>query len=243
MELYLMLSALQSPATTQDFAAMQDIPYRESIGSLMYASLGTHLDITYAVSHLSKFLEKPGMARWDASRCVFCYLKGTLDLWLTCGEREENLTGWVDADGSQEEDRCAITGYAFLIDGGAVSWSSKQQELIVLSTTEGKYVAAHAAKEALWLRSFINEVFGSTLEPTTLFSDNKSAIALSRDHQYHARTKHIDIRYHFIRWIIEDGSIRLVFCPTEDMVADTLTKPLPSTKAKHFAAALGLRQA
>src|ERR1700722_18694512 len=108
------------------------------------------------------------------------------------GENEDNLTGWVDADGSQEEDRCAFTGYAFLVDGGTISCSLIQQELIVLSTTEGEYVAAiHAAKEALWLRSFINEVFGSTFEPTTLFSDNKSAIALSRDHQYHTRTKHI----------------------------------------------------
>jgi hypothetical protein len=244
MEPYLKLSASQSPATAQDFAAMRDIPYRESIGSLMYASLGTRPDITYAVSRLSKFLEKPGMAHWDASRRVFRYLKGTLDLWMTYGEREENLTGWVDADGSQEEDRRAITGYAFLIDGGAVSWTSKQQELIVLSTTEGEYVAAtHAAKEALWLRSLISEVFGGTLEATTLFSDNQSAIALSKDHQYHARTKHIDIRYHFIRWVIENGSIRLIYCPTEDMVADTLTKPLPSTKAKHFASELGLRAA
>ena len=244
MEPYLKLSASQSPTTAQDFAAMRDIPYRESIGSLMYASLGTRPDITYAVSRLSKFLDKPGMAHWDASRRVFRYLKGTLDLWLTYGEREENLTGWVDADGSQEEDRRAITGYAFLIDGGAVSWTSKQQELIVLSTTEGEYVAAtHAAKEALWLRSLISEVFGGTLEATTLFSDNQSAIALSKDHQYHARTKHIDIRYHFIRWVIENGSIRLIYCPTEDMVADTLTKPLPSTKAKHFASELGLRAA
>jgi hypothetical protein len=101
-----------------------------------------------------------------------------------------------------------------------------------LSTTEGEYVAAtHAAKEALWLRPFIREVFGSTLTPTTLFSDNKSAIALSRNHQYHARMKHIDIRYHFIRWVIEDGSIRLVFCPTEYMIADMLgSTPMPISK-------------
>jgi hypothetical protein len=133
-------------------------------------------------------------------------------------------------------------GYAFLINGGAVSWCSKQQELIVLSTTEGEYVAAtHAAKEALWLRSLISEVFGDTLEVTTLFSDNQSAIALSKDHQYHVRTKHIDIRYHFIRWVIQNGSIRLIYCPTEDMLADTLTKALPSVKVKHFTSELGLR--
>jgi transposase InsO family protein len=236
------LSSDQSPKTPEDIAAMRNIPYRQAIGSLMYASLATRPDITFAVTRLSKFLQNPGPAHWEAARNIFRYLKGTHTHWLVFGEHEEILAGWVDADGSQEEDRHAITGYAFLMDGGAVSWNSKQQEIIVLSTTEGEYVAAtQAAKEALWLRSFTNEVFGLELAPTTLFSDNKSAIALSKDHQYHARTKHIDIRFHFIRWIIENGSIRLIYCPTEDMLADTLTKPLPSTKAKHFASELGLR--
>ena len=127
------------------------------------------------------------------------------------------------------------------MNGGAISWSAKSQEIVSLSTTESEYVAAtHAAKEALWLRSLISEVFGTTLDATTLFSDNQSAIALTKDHQYHARSKHIDIRFHFIRWIVENGSIRLVYCPTEDMVADVLTKALPSPKVKHFAAELGL---
>jgi hypothetical protein len=113
-----------------------------------------------------------------------------------------------------------------------------------LSTTESEYVAVtHAAKEALWLRSLIEQLFGTTLSPTTLYSDNQSAIALSKDHQYHARTKHIDIRFHFIRWIIEQGSIRLIYCPTDDMIADTLTKALPSAKVKHFASELGLSTA
>jgi hypothetical protein len=103
--------------------------------------------------------------------------------------------------------------------------------------------AAHAGKEALWLRTFISEVFHPLPSATVLFSDNQSAIALTKDHQYHARTKHIDIRFHFIRWIVKNGSIKLVYCPTEDMVADTFTKALPSPKAKHFAAALGLRPA
>lgn len=244
MDPNLVLSTSQSPTTPDQIAAMRNIPYREAIGSLMYASLGTRPDITFAVACLSKYLQNPGMAHWEAVKHVFRYLKGTSHHWLTYGDRNEDLTGWVDADGSQEEDRRAITGYAFLIDGGAVSWNSKQQELIVLSTTEGEYVAAtHASKEALWLRSFISEVFGDDLGPTTLFSDNQSAIALSKDHQYHTCTKHIDIQYHFIRYIIENGSMRLIYCPTEDMVADTLTKPLASVKAKHFAAELGLRTA
>jgi hypothetical protein len=171
-------------------------------------------------------------------------LIGTKDLRLTYGGVEGTLTGFADADGSMAEDRRAVSGYAFLIDGGAVSWSSKRQEIVSLSTTESEYVAAtHAAKEALWLRSLIGDLFDSITEPTTLFSDNQSAIALTKDHQYHARTKHIDVRFHFIRWVIEDGKLRLIFCPTGDMIADTLTKALPSPKVKHFASQLGLRAA
>ena len=139
------------------------------------------------------------------------------------------------------EDRHAISGYAFLLNGGAVSWTTKRQEIISVSTTESEYIAAtYAAKEALWLRSLLTQLFDIAPHATTLFSDNQSAIALTKDHQYHARTKHIDIRFHFIRWIVENGSLRLIYCPTNDMVADSLTKALPSPKVKHFAAELGL---
>jgi hypothetical protein len=127
IEPHVKLTTSQSPVTAQDFAAMRDIPYRESIGSLMYALIATRPDITYAVSRLSKFLDKPGLVHWEASRHVFRYLKGTADLWLTYGEKDGELTSWVDADGSKGEDRRAITGYSFLIDGGAISWGSKQQ--------------------------------------------------------------------------------------------------------------------
>ena len=123
----------------------------------------------------------------------------------------------------------------------AVSWSAKRQEIISLSTTESEYIAAtYAAKEALWLCSLFSQLFDTNLEPTTLFSDNQSAIALTKDHQYHACTKHINVWFHFIRWIVENGSLRLVYCPTNEMIADTFTKALPSPKVKHFAAELGL---
>ena len=172
---------------------------------------------------------------------IFRYLKGTRDLWLSYGNTVKELEGYADADGSMAEDRKAISGYAFLIHGGAVSWSAKRQEIISLSTTESEYVAAvYAAKEAMWLRSLIFQLFGINLEATTIFSDNQSAIALTKEHQYHARTKHIDIRFHFLRWVIEEGRLRLIYCPTDDMVADVFTKALPSTKVKHFATELGL---
>jgi hypothetical protein len=209
----------------------------------MYASLGTRPDITYAVGILSQFNEKPGEVHWTAVKRVFAYLAGTRDFRLCFGGEKRELTGYSDADGSMHEERRAISGYAFLIDGGAVSWSSKKQEVVALSTTEAEYVAlSHATKEALWLRSLISGIFGRFAGSTTLFGDNQSALALAKDHQYHARTKHIDIRFHFIRWVISDGHIKLIYCSTTDMVADTLTKALPSPKVKHFAHELGLRK-
>ncbi|KDR64888.1 hypothetical protein GALMADRAFT_82558 [Galerina marginata CBS 339.88] len=235
------LTSDQSPSTTQEFARMRDIPYHEAVGSLMYASLGTRPDITYAVQAVSRFASKPGIAHWDAVKRIFRYLNGSKNLWLSYGGQRKELVGFADADGNMAEDRHAISGYAFILHGGAISWTTKRQEIISLSTTESEYVAAtHAAKEGLWLRSLITQLFATKLDPTTLFSDNQSAIALAKDHQYHARTKHIDIRFHFIRWIVENGSLRLVYCPTDDMVADALTKALPSPKVKHFAAELGL---
>jgi Reverse transcriptase (RNA-dependent DNA polymerase) len=146
METNLKLSSSQSPATTAQFAQMRDVPYHEAIGSLMYASLRTRPDISFAVQTVSRF------PHWEAVKRIFRYLKGTVDLWLSYGHAKINLAGYADADGSMAEDRHAISGYTFIIHGGAVSWSAKHQEIVSLSTTESEYVAAtHAAKEALWL--------------------------------------------------------------------------------------------
>jgi len=237
------LTSAQSPTTSDNIAKMRDVPYHQAIGSLMYASLGTRPDISLAVQTLSHFTANPGIAHWEAVKRVFRYLKGTRELWLSYGQVVKEMEGYADADGSIMEDRKAISGYTFIINGGAVSWSAKKQEIVSLSTTESEYVAATYAanlKEALWLCTLIFQLFGTSLPATTLFSDNQSAIALTKEHQYHVHTKHIDIRFHFIRWIVEEGKIRIIYCPTDEMVADTLTKALPSAKVKHFATSLGL---
>jgi hypothetical protein len=211
------------------------------VGSLMYPAIGTRPDIAFAVTTLSQFNDNPGWVHWEGVKRMFKYLMGTRQWALTYSRERHGLKGFTDADGASQPHRHAISGYAFLIDGGAVSWSSKKQPLVTLSTTEAEYVAAtHAAKEGVWLRRLIGELYRPLMQPTTLFSDSQSAIALTKDGHYHARTKHIDIRYHFIRYVIESGLIQLIYCPTDEMTADTLTKALPSAKAKHFATALGL---
>ena len=244
MDPHLQLSKTQCPETTIDVMRMKCVPYREAIGALMYAAMGTRPDIVFAVSTLTQYSENLGWMHWEAVKRVFRYLLGTRHLSLVYGGGKDGLEGFVDADGSSQEHRRAITGYVFLIDGGAVSWASKKQELVTLSTAESEYVAAmHATKEAIWLRRLIGEVFDPLSEPTTLHGNNQAAIALTKDGSYHARTKHIDIHYHFIRYSIEAGSIRLIYCPTDDQTADILTKALPSVKVKHFASALGLAPA
>lgn len=123
------------------------------------------------------------------------------------------------------EDCQALSGHTYLIDGSAVSWSMKRQKIVSLLTNKSEYITAmHAMKEGLWLCSLITQVFTPFSDATTLFSDNQSAIVLAKDHQYHAWTKHIDVHFHFIHWIVEEGKIQLIYCPTAEMVADTFTK-------------------
>ena len=199
METSIKLTSAQSPSTMEEIAQMRNIPYHEAVGSLMYASLSTCPDITYAVQTVSCLTKNPGVAHWDAVKRIFHYLKGTHELWLSYGEIKRELTGYADADGNMAKDCHAISRYAFLLHGGAVSWTTKCQEIISFSTTESEYIAAtYAAKEALWLQSLISQLFDTTLEATMLFLDNQSTIALTEDHQYHMRTKHIDIQFHFI---------------------------------------------
>jgi hypothetical protein len=235
------LSKADAPTDATEMARMSKTPYREAVGSLMYAAVATRPDITFAVSALSQFLENPGDIHWEHVKRVFRYLAGTKTHVLTYGNECHELVGYTDADGSSQEHRHAISGFAFLIDGAAVSWASRKQELVTLSTAEAEYVAAtHAAKECIWLRRLIEPLFGPPPTPVTLHCDNQAAIHLATDDNYHARTKHIDIRFHFIRQTISDGHVDIKFCPTQDMTADILTKALPKHKVAIHSLNLGI---
>jgi hypothetical protein len=174
-----LLSHSQCPKTPAETTLMKNIPYREAVGSLMHLAVGTRPDIAFAVSTVAQYGANPGMAHWEAVKRIYRYLIGTKKLALTFGTCKQGLEGFTDADGASQEHRHAISGYAFLLDGGTVSWSSKKQELVTLSTTEAEYVAAtHAAKEAIWLRCFLTEIFHPLDQPTILHCNNQSAIAL-----------------------------------------------------------------
>ncbi|PIL25828.1 transcription factor [Ganoderma sinense ZZ0214-1] len=235
----------QSPSTPRQFEDMRDVPYREAVGSLMYAAMGTRPDITFAVTALSQFMQNPGRAHWDALKRVLRYLKGSRELWLVYGTNNEGLRGYSDADwGSSTEHRHSISGYVFTLDGGAISWSSKKQNVVALSSTEAEYIAlTHATKEAIWLRYVLSDILHPELAtfPVRLHSDNRSAIALAKDNAFHSRTKHIDIRFHFIREAVDNRDIVLEHRRTEDMPADLFTKALPRAKLEHLSRLFGLR--
>ena len=222
---------------------MARVPYWKVIGSLMYASVTTCPDITFAVSTLSQFLDNPGEAHWEAVKRVYRYLSRTCDLVLTYGGDKHELQGHTDADGASQEHRRMISRYCYSIDRGMVSWSSKKQELVTLSTVEVEYVAAtHFSKEAIWLRRLIGDLVSHSDNSTRLLCNNQSAVHLAHSDNHHAQTKHINIQYHFICNVIEHGEIELLYCPTDDMTADIFTKALTRFKVFKHAHSLGLHR-
>jgi transposase InsO family protein len=235
------LTKEQCPTTDREKHAMAKTPYREAIGSLMWAAVATRPDIAFAVSLLSQFLENPGEIHWNAVKRVLRYLKGTKDYKLTLGRNREGLVGYADADWASQEHRHSISAYIFQIDGGAISWSCQKQSIVALSTTEAEFIAlTHATKEALWIQHFISEVYQPLKCPIKLHSDNQSAIAITYGNQQHTRTKHFDIRLYFIRDTVENEKITIEYMPTDRMLADLLTKGLPNPKVKTLTEKLGI---
>lgn len=206
-------------------------PYREAVGSLMYLAILTRPDIAYSVNTLSKFLNNHYLSHWNAVKRVFAYLSGILDVGILyqSGGSNCDLIGFSDADYANDlETRRSTSGYVFCMANGPVTWSSQRQKIVTLSTTESEYVAAAtAARELIWLRNLINGIGYPCKKPTILFVDNQSTIKLSKNAEFHKRTKHIDIRYHYIREKYESGEILIEYVPTEMQKADIFTKALP----------------
>ncbi|CAA0823453.1 cysteine-rich RLK (RECEPTOR-like protein kinase) 8 [Striga hermonthica] len=209
-----------------DIAKPVECHWEASSGSLMYAMVCARPDIAHAVGVVSRFMSNPGVMHWEAVKWILRYLRGTKDRALVFGRSTLTLSGFVDADfdGSDLDKRRSTTGYVFTYGGTAVSWISKLQKIVTLSTTEAEYVAVtEVAKELVWLQNFLNEL-GRPQEDVALYSDSQSAIHLAKNHAFHSRTKHIEVKYHFIRQLLEKKVLQLKKVPGERNPADVLTK-------------------
>jgi transposase InsO family protein len=235
--------------TVEDYEPTEEIKtwYAKAIGSLMYAMLGTRPDIAFAVSYCSRFLAKPTEAHRGAVKRIMRYLKATIDLCLVYEGEIEPLTGFTDSDwAGDRETRRSTSGYVFNLGSGAISWSSKRQSSTALSSCEAEYIGqTQATKEAIWLRRLLKELQiaeeeGQAPAATIIYGDNQGAIALAKNPQFHARTKHIDVQHHFVREKQHSGEVDLQYVPTDQQVADGLTKALPQDKFEVFRSTLGL---
>ena len=225
------LSKRVCPTTEKEKASMSSIPYSSAVGSLMYAMVCTRPDIAHSVGLVSRYLSNPGKAHWDAVKWIFRYLRGTSKLCLCYGGGKPILEGFTDADMAGDVDsRKSTSGYVFTFSRGAISWQSKLQKCVALSTTEAEYIAAvEASKEMLWLKRFLREL-GLEQGEYVVLCDSQSAIDLSKNSMYHARTKHIDVRYHWLRNVIEEKMMKLKKVHTNKNGADMLTKVVPASK-------------
>ncbi|XP_048490429.1 secreted RxLR effector protein 161-like [Beta vulgaris subsp. vulgaris] len=226
------LSVVLSPQSDEEKEYMSKVPYAGAVGSLMYAMVCTRPDLAHVVSVVSRFMTQPGKEHWQAVKRIFRYLKGTADVGLIYGNDTECLvTGYSDSDYAGDIDtRRSMTGYVYTLGGSVVSWKATLQSSVTLSTTEAEYMAlTAAAKEGIWLRGLVSD-FGLHHDRATVYCDSLSAICLAKDQVHHDRTKHIDVRYHFLR---SEKRIVVKKVGTADNPADMFTKPVAVRKFKH----------
>jgi hypothetical protein len=224
--------------------------YQSIVGSLNWLMSGTRPDIAFTVSMLSKFLSAPSVEHLAAATYTLRYLRNTSDLAIQYGterrstqhgeRRLEEATnrpiGFTDSDFAGDlDDRKSTSGYVFTLGNGAISWRAHKQPLVAFSTVEAEYIgASDAAKEAIWISSLFTRLLDLDAYPQEIFVDNQGAIQLAKNPKFHERTKHIGVRYHFVRDACERNAIRTTYLPTSEMTADIMTKSLPrETHWKH----------
>jgi transposase InsO family protein len=215
--------------------------YPELIGCLLYLSGSTRPDIAQPVGVLSRFTSCPKAQHITAAFQVLKYLAGTTSLGLEYSSGNGRIMGYCDADYAGDPDkRKSTSGYAYIMNGAAVSWGSKLQPTVAASTCEAEFVAAaYAAKEALWLRELTANFYGQ-VEPIEIHVDNQGALALLHHPTGHQRTKHIDIAYRFVQDRTERGDLIFKYCSTTEMVADCLTKPVQVQKLQENRSDMGM---
>ena len=215
-----------------------DTPYASLVGSLNYAAVCTRPDISYAVSVLSKHLKNPTQNHWQAAKRVLRYLKGTKDYGLTYDAPSSDinvLTGYCDASYASTSDARSISGNCFLLNMAAVLWSASAQKIVATSTAESEYYSlGTACQDAIFLRELLSTVDLQQEHPTLIYEDNTACLAIASNPITSKKARHIKVKYHFVRQLIEDKEIEVKYKPTDDMLADLFTKPLDSEKHSKF---------
>lgn len=216
--------------------------YRKIVGILIYLTL-TRPYLAFVVGLLSRFMQTPRKPHLDAIRKVLRYIKTTINYGIV-SKREPmcKLSGFCDADYAGDlNTRRSTTGYVFMLGSSAVSWSSKRQPTVSLSTTEAEYrAAAMAAQESVWLIQLLKNLNQEVDYKIPLFCDNLSSIQLAKNPMFHARTKHVEVHYHFIHEKVLKGEIDLQYVKTSEQVADAFTKGLSSKKMAQFCEQMGM---
>lgn len=210
--------------------------YQQLIGGLLYIAVHTRPDINAAVTILSQHNNYPTQIDWNETKRVLRYLKGTKNMFLKLGnieDKNKNLYGFADADWAQnKKDRKSNSGRIFKFFGSPISWSCKKQECVALSSTEAEYISlADASQEAVWLRRLLADFGAEQIDATIIYEDNQSCLKLLANDKFSHRTKHIDTKYKFAKYLKNEEKIMdYKYCPTEFMLADLFTKPLNRVK-------------
>eukprot|EP00253_Pinus_taeda_P031508 PITA_31508 len=218
--------------------------YKSIVGSFMYLT-ATRPDIMFAFSLISRFMERPKEAHWQASKRILRYVKGTKRFGILYNVSEHSdLAKYTDSDwAGSVDDRKSTSGYVFHMGSGAISWASKKQSIVAFSTAEAEYVAATAtACQAIWMRRMLRSLGQEQAKTTMIFCDNSSVITLSKNSVFHKRTKHIDTRFHYIRELVSNGEIALEHCKTQEQVAEILTKPLDQKRFEFLRKCFGMTE-
>lgn len=206
-------------------------PYRELIGCLTYVTLTTRPDLCASVNYYSQFQSCPTEEHWTHLKRLLRYIKGTVDLGLEYrgDDKAEVIAAYCDADWANSIiDRRSVTGYVFRVFGCVTTWLTRKQQTVSLSSTEAELVALSTAVcEGVWLIRLLEEIGYKLSAPVTYFEDNQSTIRVVNDPKDHGRLKHVDVKLHYIRSLIQQGRIRLEYIPSERQVADIMTKSLP----------------
>lgn len=219
--------------------------FKKIVGSLMYMT-ATRPDLTYSVCLISRFMSSPKEAHMMAAKRILRYVKGTTNLGIFY-ERgcNDELSAYTDSDYVSNIDDCKSTsGYVFMLSGGAVAWASKKQPVVTLSSTEAEYVAAAlCASHCVWMQQVLTQIGGTMSKSVKVFCDNTSTIKLTRNPVFHGRSKHINVRFHFLRELTNDGTLIMEHCGSGDQLADIMTKPLKLEQFEKLRRLLGVQAA